>query len=313
MTIDPEPVLSTSLDATVCSDEVTGIILAVESGSVAADSFEIVSITNGGLTASAGSPTAPLTTTDANEISDDAWMNTGGSAVVVTYRIAPWTAGCRGDEVDVEVTVTPEPVLSASLDATVCSDDVIGVVLAVSGGSVAADSFEIVSITNGGLTASAGSPTAPLTTTNANEISDDAWTNTRDSAVVVTYTVAPWTGGCRGDEVDVEVTIDPTPVVEAGTETSVCSSEAVDLTSLGASITGGASDGTWSSSGTGVFDDTTFSLGTTYTPSEADKDAKTITLTLTSDDPGTTCGPVIDTVVIEILDIRCSQFPWNGN
>jgi len=191
-------------------------------------------------------------------------------------------------------------------------------VLGVEAGSVAADSFEIVTISSNSLVASAGNPTSPIVTTNANEISDDAWTNTSSSPVQVIYKVAPWTGGCRGDEVDIIVTIDPAPVVSVDENATICSSETVDLTAISATISGGSSSGSWSSSGTGSFAEgsgepsTAFGGATTYTPSEADIEAGTVTLTLSSSDPDGVCSSDSDSITIEILDITCSEFPWNG-
>jgi len=112
----------------------------------------------------------------------------------------------------------------------------------------------------------------------------------------------------------IAVTIEPEAEVALDSDLSICSTEGVDLTSIGASITGGTTSGTWSSSGTGSFDgDSVFGTATTYTPSEADIDAGSITITLTSADPEGTCDPDSASITIEVLDIRCSEFPWSGN
>ncbi|WP_188375116.1 PKD domain-containing protein, partial [Winogradskyella haliclonae] len=133
------PVLSSTLDATVCSDDPTGIILDLDVGDVASTTYNITAINTNGLVASAGVPTVG-TGFGANEIADDAYTNMGIGPIDVIYTIVPvsGTSNCIGTSVDVTVTISPEPVLSTSLDATVCSDDASGVVLDVEPGSFAA-------------------------------------------------------------------------------------------------------------------------------------------------------------------------------
>ncbi len=309
VTVNPEPT-SDDMMLEVCSDEALDINLSdslTNTVAVAGYTYYVTSTDSTNVP-----PGSSRTDTLAANITDT-YENITNATVIITYTVTPIsTSGCAGDEFDVDVSVKPEPVLSASLDTTVCSDSPIGVILAVELSSVAADSFEIVSIDSNGLVSSAGIPSL-VTTSDINEISDHAWTNETSDSVNVIYTIAPWTDGCRGDEVDVTVTIDPAPVVEVDENATVCSTESVDLTAIGASITGGTTSGTWSSSGTGTFDDTAFGTGTSYTPSEADKDAGVITLTLTSSDPSGVCSTDSDSIEVEILDIRCSEFPWSGN
>ena len=108
-------------------------------------------------------------------------------------------------------------------------------------------------------------------------------------------------------------------VAEAGTGQTICSTATVDLTALGASVTPGTLGATWSTSGTGTFDDTNaatgaFGVATTYTPSAADVEAGQVVLTLTTDDPGIPgCEPVSDDVLILILQVDCGAFPWDGS
>ena len=112
--------------------------------------------------------------------------------------------------------------------------------------------------------------------------------------------------------------------VEAGMVVTICGSKFVLLSDLNPSIsptdvTGFG--GTWTTSGSGTFDDTgtmmgDFGTAATYTPSAADALAGEVTLTLTSDNPmdfgSTACGPVSDEVIITILKVDCGTFPWNG-
>ncbi len=66
-----------------------------------------------------------------------------------------------------------------------------------------------------------------------------------------------------------------------------------------ATLSGAASGGTWTSSGTGTFANN-MALTTTYTPSAADKAVGTVTLTFTTNDLTGTCAPGVASVLITI-------------
>ncbi|MEM6771202.1 MAG: hypothetical protein AAF597_11515, partial [Bacteroidota bacterium] len=104
-------------------------------------------------------------------------------------------------------------------------------------------------------------------------------------------------------------------IVEAGADATLCSTRVLDLASLGASISGGASDGVWMTSGDGTFDDGAgiFSAATTYTPSPQDIANGGFTLTLRPDLVGTCADNIFDEVTITILNVDCGTFPWEGN
>jgi len=222
ITVNPEPSLA-SLDATRCSDEPLGFNLAVAAGSVAASTYNITAINANGLTASAGAP-ATGTGLPANVISNDAWTNTTLNPVNVIYTVVPVSAaGCQGDPRTITITVNPEPSL-ATLTNTVCSDSPSLITLATAAGSVAATTYNITAINNGGLTASAGSP-ATGNGLLASVIADDAWTNKTSGNVNVVYTVVPISAsGCAGNLVDVTLTVRPEPVL-ANLNTTKCSDE----------------------------------------------------------------------------------------
>lgn len=111
---------------------------------------------------------------------------------------------------------------------------------------------------------------------------------------------------------------------EAGNKQTLCSRNAVDLTNIGATFTPTGITGfgaTWTSDGTGTFDDGAgvFGVATTYTPSAADIANGRVMLSLTTDDPRlpplnvSACSPVMDEVLIAILKVDCGSFPWDGN
>lgn len=106
LTVQPEPVLAARTES-VCSGEVTGIVLEAEATGIPASTYNITDIDDGGLTATAGNP-APGNGLSDTEIQDDIWENASINAVDVVYTVAPVGANtCIGDENTVTVTVNP--------------------------------------------------------------------------------------------------------------------------------------------------------------------------------------------------------------
>ena len=115
---------------------------------------------------------------------------------------------------------------------TACSDAPLGFVL----GTAANTTYNITVINQNGLTPSAGNPVTGTGFT-ANEIADDAWTNTTPASVNVVYTVLPVSSnGCTGQPFTVTATINPEPVVVDQTAT-ICSDSASGVSlSLSSSV-----------------------------------------------------------------------------
>ncbi|MBL7846410.1 MAG: PKD domain-containing protein, partial [Cyclobacteriaceae bacterium] len=168
----------------------------------------------------------------------DILTNTSGSPITATYTITPTSAGgCVGASVPVVITVNPIPV-GVAASPTVCSDAVIGAagVLTTTGTSVSAANFTIATNPNG-LTQSAGTISAGVGK-NANELIDDAWTNTTGANVNVIYTVTPFSSvGCAGLPFVIQVTVQPEPVSGPVVAATVCSDTptAYNLVTPGAS------------------------------------------------------------------------------
>jgi len=106
-------------------------------------------------------------------------------------------------------------------------------------------------------------------------------------------------GGCASAVDSLTITINVPATVNAGTDTAVCAGAA--YTTAG-SIGGSANSATWTSSGSGTFDNAAL-LNATYTPSVADTAAGTVTLYLTTDDPSGVCNAVLDSMVLTITPL----------
>lgn len=142
-------------------------------------------------------------------------------AATATYIVTGTDAnGCINTD-DVTVTVSDTPTIDAGLDFAICDGDAVtlnGLGAGV-GGTYAWD---------GGVTD--GTPFTPLATT--------------------TYTVIGTTAdGCEGTD-DITVTVNPVPVIVAGTDLVICAGESVTISGTGAGIggtyswDGGVTDGT---------------------------------------------------------------------
>ena len=93
------------------------------------------------------------------------------------------------------------------------------------------------------------------------------------------------------------LTVSGTASANAGADATVCSSS--PSVQLNGSIGGSALTGTWSG-GTGNFNPNNTTLNATYTPSQAEITAGSVTLTLTTNDPTGSCNAASDTMTITI-------------
>jgi gliding motility-associated-like protein len=230
--IDPEPVISNTLNKTVCSQEAIALTFSTRVSSVAAASYDVTAINvAAGLTAG-GSNVAPQTNVLANYVATDTYTNTGSSALDVAYTVVPRSAaGCFGDPLVITVTINPEPTVSASLNASVCSDLATGLTLNTAAGSVAAASYSITARTiAGGLTPAAGNAFIPVAGAAAGYLANDRFTNLSAGPLDVTYTVQGFSAaGCFGAPRVITITINPEPVVSNSLDASVCSDLPIGL------------------------------------------------------------------------------------
>ncbi|MCO5272639.1 MAG: gliding motility-associated C-terminal domain-containing protein [Cyclobacteriaceae bacterium] len=233
ITIDPEPVVATTLDATVCSDGVVNLVLATNGTSIGAADYNIVSRTVAGGLTPVAQVVVPNGNVAANYLQNEVYRNTTGGSLTVQYVVeATGTINsCLGNQQTITITVAPEPVISPSLDASVCSDNIVNLVLNTNGTSVAAANYNIVSRTvDPGLTPVAQVAT-PAMGVAAGYLQNEVYRNTTNGSLAVVYVVEA-TGtinGCLGDQRTITITIDPEPVISPTLSASVCSDNPVNL------------------------------------------------------------------------------------
>ncbi len=224
------------------------------------------------------------------------------SANAGTYSVFTTEAGCSSLPVDILVAVTEPPVSSAGTNQTVCSNN-SAVLLngVISGGS------------GQGIWTSSGTGTFTPDAQTLNATYTPSASDAIAGTVSLTLTSQNHPG-CSADISFIDITITPSPVVDAGTDISLCSNNAMAL--LSGMVTGGSTTGIWTTSGTGTFAPTDTDLNATYTASTADTTAGSLWLYLTSTGNGS-CLAVMDSVQITftsspVADAGTDQFLCPG-
>lgn len=247
--VNPQPVLIITDPAPVCTPSKVDIANP-------AVTINSTAIGGGTLTYWTNSTaTAPLTTPP-NAVSASG-----------TYYIKVVVAGGCEDIKPVNVVINPLPVSNAGPDVVICTGDMASL------GTSSLPNFTYQWSPQTGLSSGMiSNPTVTLTNTGKVPVSSNY-------VVTTTNTLT----GCVSTDT-VKVTVNSVPTVNAGSAASVCPGSIVEL--LG-SIGGSATSATWSG-GNGTFGNRN-DLKTTYKPTQAEYDAGTITLTLTSNDPDGPC------------------------
>ncbi|MEP7168102.1 MAG: HYR domain-containing protein, partial [Bacteroidota bacterium] len=106
------------------------------------------------------------------------------------------------------------------------------------------------------------------------------------ATTIYTMTAADAVTGCSNIST-ATVIVNPAATVSAGSNLTICSNETAIMNG---SFGGGASSASWSTSGTGSFDNN--NVNAVYTPSANDISAGSVMLTYTTDNPAGPCGAV---------------------
>ncbi len=196
------------------------------------------------------------------EVHDTSVCGPGYDTVVVTQHLAPITANAGPDQI---VCVT-NPNVSLNGNVTVAT----GGVWSNGNGSFLPDS-------------------ATLNATYIPTVAEIA------AGFVTLILTTTGNGGCPAVSDIMTVIFLPEPIVDAGPDQTVCANNS--MVSLTGTISGGASQGIWTTSGSGVFAPYDTSLNTTYTPSDADTAAGSVVIVFSSTDG---CTTISDTMIITI-------------
>ncbi len=180
-----------------------------------------------------------------------------------------------------KVSGTTQVVIDKLTATSTCEGEATGrVEVSVSGGSGVYGLYEATNTTD---------PLAVYSSTTSNAIKN---------MVAGTYNVIVTDSkGCASEAVGVSVTEIPAPVANAGDDKSICKNTPYTIVGASAEEYSAIS---WSTSGTGTFDNNT-KLNPTYTASVADEALGSVTLTMTVAGNGT-CSPASDDMVLSFVN-----------
>ena len=121
--------------------------------------------------------------------------------------------------------------------------------------------------------------------------------NNAPGSYTITNTIAA-SGGCAQAQATYDIVIDDAATVFAGNDTVICASN-LGLVLSNATMGGSATSVTWATNGDGSFVDGSV-LNAEYNVGSADITNNTVTLTVTTNDPGTSCSAVNDDIIVTV-------------
>jgi hypothetical protein len=197
------------------------------------------------------------------------------------------------------VIINPAATASAGGNQTVCA----GSATAALGGTVGGGA-------TGGTWSSSGTGSFVPNATVLNATYSPSAADIAAGTVTLTLSTTGQVSPCTPATAQVVVIINPAATASAGGNQTVCAGNAT--TGLGGTVGGGATGGTWSSSGTGTFAPNATALSATYSPSAADIAAGTVTLSLSSTGQQSPCGPATVQVVLSITQVTVTPPKLTG-
>jgi len=267
ITITAAPTASANVDQTVCGNNAAVTL----NGSVTV-------ATGGSWSGGAGTYAPDANTLNAVYTPSAAEITAGTVTLTLTTT---GNATCNAVTDDIDITITAAPTADADIDQTVCANNPD---VTLNGA---------VTISTGGVWSGGTGTYAPNANTLNAVYTPSAAEITAGTATLTLTTTG--NGTCNSENDAMTITIDPSPIVNAGANVSVCGNN-VDVT-LAGSITN-AGGGVWSG-GTGTFNPSNVAYNAVYTPSAAEITAGTVTLTLTSTANGL-CNAENDAMTITI-------------
>lgn len=258
LTVNPAPDLLDGISRTVCSGDLSGLMLATRALPVAsalADHYIVNNIqVDGGLVVVSANLAFPRNIA-AGDLAADQFSNPTNNKLTVTYTVIPVTlAGCKGVAEDVVLTIEPTITMIVPPNATICSDtpnspSTTNILLdsnTVPSSGVITFNYFATSSPAGAVT---GFTPVPLTGLTKFTVIADKLVNSTNNPATVTYTITPVAASARGGlgctsptSTQVVITVEPKPKLSITPSTqTVCEavSSAMKLTSTSAPSSGG--------------------------------------------------------------------------
>ena len=288
------PSVSSAMNLTV--NEAATITVNTPIESCIDEQIALVSTVGGSATSVTWTNGSGIFTPNPNELSPDylpsTSENTNGGLILDVNTNDPDGIGpCPVATAQVQIIINALPTVFAGNDADVCSNNQV-FLNGTFGGSASTASWS----------ATGGGTFDNITNLNAT-YSPDA-TDLANGSVTLTLTTDDPIGPCVAVSSSLLITFIDIPSANAGVNQDVCSDQIVNLAGL---IGGSASQGTWSSAGSGSFTPNELTLNGQYVPSAADIASGSVLLTLTTDDPSGVCGTVSSDVTMNIFDFAVAD------
>jgi len=273
VTVDPPAAVNANTDQTICAGSTVTISGSVNGGA------------SSGTWSSSGTGTFAPNATTLNAVYTPSAADVTAGTVSLTLTTNDPAGPCPAVHDFMVVTINPPAVVNANTDQTICAGSTVTLSGSVNGGA------------SSGTWSSSGTGTFAPNATTLNAVYTPSAVDVTAGTVNLTLTTNDPAGPCPAVHDFMVVTINPPAAVNANTDQTICAGSTV---TLAGSVNGGASSGTWSSSGTGTFAPNATTLNAVYTPSAADVTAGTVSLTLTTNDPAGPCPAVHDFMVVTI-------------
>lgn len=241
---------------------------------------------------SGGATTSIWTTTGDGTFNDSSLVNaiympgvndTANGTVTLIITTDDPAGPCSFVVDSMTLTIEPEPLVNAGVDDTICAGGNYNLA-----GSFGGTATFVTWTTSGDGVFSDSSLVNAIYTPGVND--------TAAGNVYLILTTNDPVGACTAVFDSMLLTITPPAYVSAGADTAVC---AVGNITLAGQISGGATASTWTTSGDGVFNDSSI-VNAVYTPGANDILNGTVTLYITSNDPAGPCLAVVDSMILTI-------------
>ncbi|MCD6366437.1 MAG: gliding motility-associated C-terminal domain-containing protein [Bacteroidales bacterium] len=191
-----------------------------------------------------------------------------GDTAVGTVTLTLTANSCNLDQDDMIVTITPAPYIDAGTNQTVCVDNL---------------DIQLDGEVHGGTSTAVWSTTGTGSFDPNNTTIDAIYhASSQDSINLGVDLILTSTnnGNCLAESDTIHIDILPAGIVDAGQDQTMCSNN-VNI-QLNGSVSGGATQGQWGTSGSGTFVPSDTSLNAQYIPSSADLATGSVTLVLSA-------------------------------
>ena len=276
LTLDPTPIANAGTDITICESQ-NSVLL---NGS-------ITGATNTGIWTTDGTGIFSLNDTTLNANYYFSTQDSINGSVSLTLTSTN-NADCLAESDSINIIIERQAIVDAGLNVITCSNNtIVDLNGNIGGGTIT------------GLWTSTG--TGSFYPNDSSLIASYTPSVTDISLDSITINLSSTNNGeCSIINNDLLVSFTPSPLVDAGADANVCANNST--VNLNGTISGGASQGIWTTNGSGVFNPNNTDLNAVYIPSDGDTIIGNIILTLTSTDNGD-CLPVSDSINVTITDI----------